>query len=110
MKDQEFMKLVVNYYETAENGLQKQANVIKQYKTERESLFEKISEYVDSCVSEGEIPSLVSDVIKLDLQRNPVKFVSLLMKKGSYSELSFGQPSDYQAGREKDAILQFCRL
>lgn len=111
MKDQKFMKLVVNYYEAAEKGLQKQANVINHYKAEHGMLFEKISEYVDSCVSNGEIPSLVSDVIKLDLQRHPIKFVDLLMKQGSYGELSLGQPSDYQAGiSKKDAILQFCNL
>ena len=110
-KDQEFMKLVVSYYEAAEDGLQKQASVISQYKTEREALFEKVSAYVDDCVSNGEIPGLVSDVIKLDLQRNPAKFVDLLMKKGSYGDLSFGQPSDFQAGsNKKDAILQFCKL
>jgi hypothetical protein len=111
MKDQDFMKLVVGYYEAAEKDLQKQASVIGKYEAEVGLLFEKISEYVDSCVASGEIPGLVSDVIKLDLQRNPVKFVDLLMKKGTYSDLSFGQPSDYQTSvGKKDAVLQFCKL
>lgn len=96
MDKKALLKSVVEYYESSQETINKQAELIESVCNERKKYIEKISSFIDHSVKLGEIPEYLADAIKNDLGKNPAKFVDMVVKRGfslNGKEDSIGTPS-----------------